>query len=376
MASHCHIIVPGVEPHANIPLQLKTISCLLIHPNPDSALNSAAGALLQDDYEAFAHHAKLMASIHAPIPKDIRDVVMGAKRRGEDPQKVIIFEGNNVSSLAKQSVATGIRVITKKRSDQHQEESFPPEGSLGSLGYGPESRDIASGADASDAEYDDPAIASKENDPSLSPSPVAPVPPGPRKSILGKRPLSVLATAFDPDTVMLDTDGRVFDGMTASEKNIAANSDDAAQPSSYSTPRKSPKLSQWHKSVTLPNEMFNNVGNGDNSSSSSGNRRTRPLLESIPSFQDGESQLRIYEDNHESLALHRRPNDDGKENFKSQTGLKEAGIILMRKPTAGLSISSKAPTISQATSKISKSVAIRKAPSAVKSKPRIGVRRL
>jgi len=268
-------------------------------------------------------------------------------------------------------------VITKKSSDQHQEESFSPEGSLRSPGS-PESRDIASGGDASDAEYDDPAIASKENDPSLSPSPVAPVPPSPRKSILGKRPLSVLATAFDPDTVMLDADGRVFDGMTASEKNIAANNDDVAQPSPYSTQRKSPKLSQWHTSVTAPNGMFNDVGNGDNNSSSNGNRRTRSLLESIPSFQDGESQLQIYEDNHESLALHRRPSGDGKENFESQTGLKEAGVILIRKPTAGLSMSSKAPTISQATSKISKSVAgIRKTPStAVKSKPRIGVRRL
>jgi ubiquitin-conjugating enzyme E2 S len=371
------------EPKLSLRDVLITISCLLIHPNPDSALNSAAGALLQDDYEAFAHHAKLMASIHAPIPKDIRDAVMEAKRRGEDPQTMVIFEGNGLTSLAKQSVTNDIRVIMKKRSGQHQEESFSTGGSLGEQpvqmsGSELESRDIASGDDTSDAEYDDPAIASKENDPSLSPSPVALVPPSPRKSLLGKRPLSVLSTAFDPDTVMLDADGRVFDGMTASEKNIAANNDDVARPGSYLTPRKSPKLSHRHKSVTAPNGTpLDDVGNGDNSSSSNGSRQSRPLLESIPSFQDGESQLQIYEDSHEPLGLRRPPSGDGKENFESQTGLiKGTGIILMKKPTA--TTLSKAPTISQPTSKISKSVAgIRKAPStAVKSKPRIGVRRL
>lgn len=63
---------------------LITISCLLIQPNPDSALNSAAGALIQEDYNAFSTQAKLMTSIHAPIPKHLADAVRGAKRRGEE----------------------------------------------------------------------------------------------------------------------------------------------------------------------------------------------------------------------------------------------------------------------------------------------------
>lgn len=63
---------------------LVTISCLLIQPNPDSALNAAAGAQIQDDYEAFSSHAKLMARIHAPIPKHLVKAVQEAKRRGED----------------------------------------------------------------------------------------------------------------------------------------------------------------------------------------------------------------------------------------------------------------------------------------------------
>lgn len=64
---------------------LITISCLLIQPNPDSALNAGAGALIQEDYDAFSTQAKLMTRIHAPIPPVLLDAVRDAKRRGEDP---------------------------------------------------------------------------------------------------------------------------------------------------------------------------------------------------------------------------------------------------------------------------------------------------
>lgn len=67
---------------------LITISCLLIQPNPDSALNAGAGALIQENYTAFARQAKLMTSIHAPIPKHLHAEVQEAKRRGEEPDKI------------------------------------------------------------------------------------------------------------------------------------------------------------------------------------------------------------------------------------------------------------------------------------------------
>ncbi|KAI9091534.1 putative ubiquitin carrier protein E2 [Phlyctochytrium arcticum] len=41
-----------------------TIKCLLIDPNPESALNEEAGRLLLEDYVSYAKHAKLMTSIH------------------------------------------------------------------------------------------------------------------------------------------------------------------------------------------------------------------------------------------------------------------------------------------------------------------------
>lgn len=44
---------------------LITIKCLLIVPNPESALNEEAGKLLLEDYEAYCKTATLYTSIHA-----------------------------------------------------------------------------------------------------------------------------------------------------------------------------------------------------------------------------------------------------------------------------------------------------------------------
>ncbi|KAK6468644.1 ubiquitin-conjugating enzyme E2 S [Huso huso] len=44
---------------------LLTIRCLLIHPNPESALNPEAGRLLLEGYPAFASRARLLTEIHA-----------------------------------------------------------------------------------------------------------------------------------------------------------------------------------------------------------------------------------------------------------------------------------------------------------------------
>lgn len=44
---------------------LITVKCLLIHPNPESALHEEAGKLLLEAYDDFAKHAKLMTDVHA-----------------------------------------------------------------------------------------------------------------------------------------------------------------------------------------------------------------------------------------------------------------------------------------------------------------------
>jgi len=58
----CHILV--------------TIKCLLIYPNPESALDEEAGKLLLEDYAAFEKRARLICEVHAqPKVRVCRGVV-------------------------------------------------------------------------------------------------------------------------------------------------------------------------------------------------------------------------------------------------------------------------------------------------------------
>lgn len=53
------------KPQYGIGHILVTVKCLLIYPNPESALDEAAGKLLLEKYEDYCKHAKLMTSVHA-----------------------------------------------------------------------------------------------------------------------------------------------------------------------------------------------------------------------------------------------------------------------------------------------------------------------
>jgi ubiquitin-conjugating enzyme E2 S len=48
---------------------LLTIGCLLIEPNPESALNEEAGRLLLENYDHYCTWAKLMTQVHASKAK-------------------------------------------------------------------------------------------------------------------------------------------------------------------------------------------------------------------------------------------------------------------------------------------------------------------
>ena len=47
----------------------QTIKCLLIVPNPESALNEEAGKLLLEQYDDYSSRAKLYTEIHAKPQK-------------------------------------------------------------------------------------------------------------------------------------------------------------------------------------------------------------------------------------------------------------------------------------------------------------------
>ncbi|KAI7706945.1 hypothetical protein KC353_g11943 [Hortaea werneckii] len=65
---------------------LVVIGCLLIQPNPDSALNAEAGSLIQDDFQAFARRAEMMTGIHARVPVRLKEAVKEAQGRGREDE--------------------------------------------------------------------------------------------------------------------------------------------------------------------------------------------------------------------------------------------------------------------------------------------------
>ncbi|EGD98281.1 hypothetical protein TESG_05661 [Trichophyton tonsurans CBS 112818] len=215
--------------HVKERLGPKTISCLLIHPNPDSALNATAGSLLQENYESFARQAKLMTSIHAPIPADMKDQVNEAK--GDDNVTTASSTGDEQSSSNRDAPVQTVIMKRKQQSTPPLRDEERPASEHQQVNQPTEDSD----SDA-DADSDSENSASKENDPTLSSSPVI-VPVRSPRSVLGKRPLSVLSVAEEPELVLVNDSSDdeedadqppEFSGMTASEKNVAANSPDFA----------------------------------------------------------------------------------------------------------------------------------------------------
>ncbi|KAA8652004.1 putative ubiquitin conjugating enzyme E2 [Aspergillus tanneri] len=340
---------------------LITISCLLIYPNPNSALNSAAGSLLQENYDAFARQAKLMTSIHAPVPPALKHAVAEAKTRGEDAG-TSIPDQEDVRSLRSRKNVKVQQSLTMKKSSRrdpattattqpspHQRDHHATDNQRDY--QQPPDDDIDSGPIFADDEPEDPSNASKENDPSLSPSPVKFAPPSPRKNGLGKRPLSVLTAPVDIGpyaTEAEDTDGGP---TTASVKNIAANYSSDTPERDGSPQRKSPKLSVLNKGVN-----------------SSGRIR---------------EEVKIFEDAPESMGPDHQLSGDGKENHESRCGTKELMGLGARKPQSNFPSTIFAPSSSSSaphsSARPSKSVPGSRKVSGLttmKAKPRIGIRRL
>lgn len=90
---------------------LVTISCLLIQPNPASALNEAAGKLANEDWDSYCRRAKLMTAIHAAIPSTIIDQVQEAQSRGDE--KEVVAEARAVEAKAAEAKAVETKLNGK-----------------------------------------------------------------------------------------------------------------------------------------------------------------------------------------------------------------------------------------------------------------------
>ena len=129
-----------------------------------------------------------MTSIHAICPKPFRSRVEEAKSRGQGKPKNEISSTNALS----ESNAGQLESTQESQTDNPQN---------------------------SDSECDE-ASASKENDPSLSPTPVTAPSPSLRRPTLGKRPLSDLPTPIDTGA---DYDEETPAILSPSEQNIVNN---------------------------------------------------------------------------------------------------------------------------------------------------------
>lgn len=213
---------------------LVTISCLLVCPNPESALNGEAGRLMREDWTMFERRARDMTGIHARVPLEMRGVVREARRRGEeDPGVGSAEEGEEEDERT-------VSLVTRRKPENKGSTVVMKEKALPLKQTQPVDSDADANADADDEDEDESST--KENEFPTEPiaSPRKPTSP----SVLGKRPLSVLATESEtePDLILID-DNEADDN----ERNIAANIPPQNQSSnreSVGQPlRKSPKLS-------------------------------------------------------------------------------------------------------------------------------------
>ena len=328
---------------------LVTISCLLIHPNPDSALNATAGHLLQDDYDHFARQARLMTSIHAQIPSDMKEAVLEAKRRGEAAGTELRDEMISRPKMSGKAVSSSTVVMKKLPSHLASVQAV----STGRVQSAPTGQTI-SGHDIEEtaADEDDEASASKENNPSLSPSPVT-TPQSPRRPTLVKRPLSDLPTPIEPDSDCEDVAG-----LSPSERNIANNTPNL-QPSTFPpTPpatsidhtRKLPTLAERRRSVNFTSRGLQDAG--------------AEGLAIVP-FEDKSSS------DDGPPAAKRVCSGEGKENVSEGPGEVKPAATTMRPASANVVVTKAVAGI------------LRKAPTAgalgagsAKGRPRVGLRRL
>lgn len=105
------------KPELGLRHVLTVIRCLLIEPNPESALNEEAGKLLLESFEEFAKKARLMTDIHARKPTVL--TAAGGANALNSEQKALSQEGKGLNGQMSQNkrLALGAqKSMDKKRS--------------------------------------------------------------------------------------------------------------------------------------------------------------------------------------------------------------------------------------------------------------------
>ncbi|KAJ2888386.1 ubiquitin-conjugating enzyme E2 S [Coemansia asiatica] len=102
------------QKHYGIEHVLITVKCLLIYPNPESALNEQAGKLLLERYDDYARHARLMTEVHAMKKRPLED----AESENREPKSANVSKASTASetAAASKSGSTTPSSPTSKRS--------------------------------------------------------------------------------------------------------------------------------------------------------------------------------------------------------------------------------------------------------------------
>ncbi|KAJ7156137.1 ubiquitin-conjugating enzyme/RWD-like protein [Mycena filopes] len=111
---------------------LVTVKCLLIYPNPESALDEEAGKLLLEDYESYCSRARLITSVHAtprvrPVEFDVPVVGAEASASGSGTSTPAKNPTpSTTSASAAPAPAFTLPIITRKSSSPAPPSSLPP----------------------------------------------------------------------------------------------------------------------------------------------------------------------------------------------------------------------------------------------------------
>lgn len=92
------------KPDLGIKQILLTVKCLLIVPNPESALNEEAGKLLLEQYDDYFQRAKMMTEIHAKV-----------SQVQQSNQQSVSDEMNRDGPTASKKMATDRTVLADKK---------------------------------------------------------------------------------------------------------------------------------------------------------------------------------------------------------------------------------------------------------------------
>ncbi|KAK3805163.1 MAG: ubiquitin-conjugating enzyme/RWD-like protein [Benniella sp.] len=99
---------------------LLVVKCLLVVPNPESALNEEAGRQLLEHYDDYAKHARLMTSIHAQSGQDIFPPSSIHTNKTQEPSSssTTCSKSSSESSSSSSKVTNGRGSSTEHRSGQ------------------------------------------------------------------------------------------------------------------------------------------------------------------------------------------------------------------------------------------------------------------